>query len=43
MDVGVDLVDSCLVVFSSDENFALSVNSQDELGIVYTRHVLWCI
>ena len=40
MKVGVDLVDSCLVVLSSDEeNLTLSVNSLDELDIVYTRRV----
>jgi len=44
MDVGMDLVDSCLLVLSSDEeNFTFSINSLDELDIVYTRRVLQCI
>jgi len=44
MDVGMDLVDSCLLVLSSDEeNFPFSTNSLDELDIVYTRRVLQCI
>jgi hypothetical protein len=44
MNVGMDLADSCLLVLSSDEeNFAFSINSLDELDIVYTRRVLQCI
>jgi hypothetical protein len=40
----MDLVDSCLLVLSSDEeNFTLSTNSLDELDIVNTRRVLQCI
>jgi len=44
MDVGMDFVDSCLLVLSSDEeNFTFSINSLNELDIVYTRRVLQCI
>jgi hypothetical protein len=40
-NVGMDLVDSCFLVLSSDEeNFTFSINSLDELDIVYTRRVL---
>ena len=41
MDVGMDLVDSRLLVLCSDEeNFTFPINSLDELYIVYTRCVL---
>ena len=44
MNVGMDLVDSCLFVLSSDEeNLAFSINSLDKLDILYTRRVLQCI
>jgi hypothetical protein len=44
MNVGMDLVDSCLLVLSSDEeNFTFTINSLDELDIVYTRRVFQCI
>jgi len=41
MNVGRDPVDSCLLVLCSDEeNLAFSIDSLDELDIVYTRLVL---
>ena len=44
MNVGMDLVDSCLLVLSSDEeNFTFTIDSLDELDIVYTRRMLQCI
>jgi hypothetical protein len=44
MNVGMDLVDSRLLVLSSgEENFTFSINSLDELDIVYTRRVFQCI
>jgi hypothetical protein len=39
-----DLVDRCLFVLSSNENnFAFSINSLNELDVVYSRRVLQCI
>lgn len=44
MNVGMDLVDCCLLVLSGDEeNFTFTINSLDKLDIVYTRRVLQCI
>jgi hypothetical protein len=44
VNVGMDLVDSCLFVLGSDEeNVTFSINSLNELDIVYTRRVLQSI